>query len=239
MKDILPETDIGAPGRGINIDQLSLDGVLALEEFWRNLEVEFVATQLINGFLGKQPGQVFGPEDTEDTSALLIWMEDVEAEEACRAFFKGAVGVPGEFAQRVRDGDGFLACAFGVDAFGLELYVPECSLCTAVCIGLATHPVDEVEDELAVRVRPVHLNSAYTVFSEGVGVHFCHGQADLTIRCFEEAAKGKFELGRFGRCAFLGDEGVVGGHFAKVVELLEGSIFAGGHDMIRSHSERT
>ena len=236
---VLAEADVRARRRGLDVEQLARDGVLALEELRGHLEVEFVAAQHSDGLWGEQAGEVIGAEEAEDAAAMFVRVDDVEAEEARGGFFKGGVGVPGEFAQRVGYRDRRLAGAFGVHAFGLVLDVPERALRAAVGVGIATHPVDDVEDESAVRVRPPHLDGAYAVFPDGVGVHPCHGQADLTIRGFEEGGERELELGGRRRCAFLGHERVGGGHFAEVIKLLEGSIAVGEGGCICYHGEGT
>ena len=53
MQDVLPEAYIGAPCRGVDVEQLALDGVLTLEELCGDLEVELVAAQHIDGVRGE------------------------------------------------------------------------------------------------------------------------------------------------------------------------------------------
>lgn len=100
---VLAEADVGVPRHGVDVEQLALDRVPALEELGRDLEVELVVAQHVDGLRGEEADQVAGPEDAKDAAAFSIWVDDVEAEVAGRALFEGAVGVPGEFAHRVRD----------------------------------------------------------------------------------------------------------------------------------------
>lgn len=171
VQDVLPEAYLGASRHRVDVEQLTLDRVFALEELWWYLEIELVGAQYVDGLWREKADEVAGPEDAEDTTASFVRVDDVEAEITRRSLLEGGVGVPGEFAQRVRNRDCFLACAFGVHAFGLELDVPECTLGAAVGVWPATHLFDDVKHELAVWIRPSHLDAAYAVFLNGVSVH--------------------------------------------------------------------
>ena len=228
MQDVLPETGIDTSRGRVDVKKFAFDGVLALEELRGDFEVELVAAEHIDGLVGEQASEILGLENAENTAAFFVRVDDVEAEETGGVLFKGTVGVPGEFTQRVRDRNGFLARALGVDAFGLVFDVPESALGAAVGVGFAAHLVDNVKYESAVWVGPAHLYTAYAVFPKGIRVHPRHGLAYLTVGGFEDAAERELEFRGFGRCAFFGDEGVVMGHLAEVIKLLEGRVFAGG-----------
>lgn len=103
VQDVLAEADVGVPRHRVDVEQLALDCVSALEELGRDLEVELVVAQHVDGLRGEEADQVAGPKDTEDAATFSVRVDDVEAEVAGRAVFEGAVGVPGEFAHRVRD----------------------------------------------------------------------------------------------------------------------------------------
>lgn len=101
---------------------------------------------------------------------------------------------------------------------GLELHIPESTLGAAVGVWFATHLVDDVKYELAVWIGPAHFDATYAVFSDGVGVHSRHGEADFAIRGLEYGSERELELGGFGRFALLGYEGIGSGDIAEVIE---------------------
>lgn len=87
--------------------------------------MEVFSLQDLGDVGGEATDDIGNRKKAENSSPLLVGMNDVEAEEPCWVLLEGAVNVPAEFVQSVRNCDRLLIGSFGDDALWFIFDVPQ------------------------------------------------------------------------------------------------------------------